>query len=110
MDAHVACCAVQKRPVQTLISFGTASSIMTGPPPSVCGDVDGTLVESIASTASELHRNAFAHCFRMHYDLDTDIDVIKHQGSTDPLIILAVLAEHGIDPTPVTSSHTNCFS
>ena len=28
--------------------------------------------------------------------LDTDIDVIKHHGSTDPLILVGILMHHGI--------------
>lgn len=30
------------------------------------------------------------------FDVDTNIDVIKHHGSTDPLILVSVLAHHGI--------------
>ena len=30
------------------------------------------------------------------YDLDTNIDVIKHHGSTDPLILVGILMHHGI--------------
>eukprot|EP00210_Caulerpa_lentillifera_P009707 g9259.t3 len=61
-------------------------------------DVDGTLVESIGDSASKLHRASFAHCFKTAFNLETDIDAVKHQGSTDPLIIMSILEHHGLDP------------
>ena len=69
-------------------------------------DVDDTLVKSVAATASKLHRQSFAHCFKKMFGLDTDIDVIRHQGSTDPLIILAVLDKHGLETKQVLPSST----
>lgn len=30
------------------------------------------------------------------FDVDTNIDVIKHHGSTDPLILVSVLEHHGV--------------
>jgi len=42
------------------------------------------------------------------YDLDTNIDVIKHHGSTDPLILVGILMHHGIAkeevPAPLPNS------
>jgi hypothetical protein len=34
--------------------------------------------------------------FKKVFNLDTNIDVVKHHGSTDPLIIIKVLEHHGI--------------
>lgn len=35
--------------------------------------------------------------FRLQiFGIDTDIDVVKHHGSTDPLILVAVLMHHGV--------------
>lgn len=59
-------------------------------------DVDGTLIGSVGDAANKLHRRAFAFCFKEIFGIDTTIDVVKHHGSTDPLIILAVLEYHGI--------------
>lgn len=60
-------------------------------------DVDGTLVTSVDDTASKLHKAAFTHCFKAGFGLDVDIDEVQHQGSTDPLIILAVLDKFDLD-------------
>ena len=35
------------------------------------------------------------------FGVDTNIDVIKHHGSTDPLILLSVLGHHGIPKAEV---------
>ncbi|GMH46004.1 hypothetical protein BSKO_13968 [Bryopsis sp. KO-2023] len=59
-------------------------------------DVDGTLVTSVGDAANKLHRRAFANSFKEIFGIETTIDVVKHHGSTDPLIILAVLKHHGI--------------
>ena len=41
------------------------------------------------------------------YDLDTNIDVIKHHGSTDPLILVGILMHHGIAKEEVRAArHT----
>lgn len=58
-------------------------------------DIDGTLIRSTGQ-ANKLHREAFTHAFKHVFDVDTDIDVIKHHGGTDPLIILKVLMHHGV--------------
>lgn len=36
----------------------------------------------------------------------TDIDVIKHHGSTDPLILVSVLMHHGVPKEEVTPKST----
>ncbi len=41
------------------------------------------------------------------YDLDTNIDVIKHHGSTDPLILVGILMHHGIAKEEVRG-RTHC--
>eukprot|EP01023_Acetabularia_acetabulum_P045717 TRINITY_DN4646_c1_g1_i4.p2 TRINITY_DN4646_c1_g1~~TRINITY_DN4646_c1_g1_i4.p2 ORF type:complete len:272 (-),score=45.42 TRINITY_DN4646_c1_g1_i4:41-856(-) len=59
-------------------------------------DVDGTLIHSIGQNANKLHKDAFKHALLEVFNIDTHIDVIPHHGSTDPLILLAVLEHHGI--------------
>jgi hypothetical protein len=49
------------------------------------------------------------------FDVDTNIDVIKHHGSTDPLILVSVLAHHGIPHDqvkfrPLVALHRLCLS
>jgi phosphoglycolate phosphatase len=59
-------------------------------------DVDGTLIHSTGEQSNKLHKLAFAHAFKEIFDIDTNIDVIKHHGSTDPLILVRILEYHGI--------------
>lgn len=59
-------------------------------------DVDGTLIHSIGQDANKLHKEAFSAAFRNVYGLETNIDVVPHHGSTDPLILVKVLEFHGI--------------
>lgn len=59
-------------------------------------DVDGTLIRSLGDNANKLHKRAFSHGFKSVFGLDTDIECVRHHGSTDPLIILAVLEHHGV--------------
>jgi hypothetical protein len=51
--------------------------------------------------ANKLHKDAFAQGFKQVFGLDTHIDVIKHHGSTDPLIVIKVLEHHGISKEEV---------
>ena len=44
------------------------------------------------------------------YDLDTNIDVIKHHGSTDPLILVGILMHHGIAKEDVRSMMQHCLA
>jgi len=60
-------------------------------------DVDGTLIHSVGERSNYLHKEAFAHCFREVCGVDTNIDVIKHHGGTDPLIIKKVLEHSGVE-------------
>ena len=64
-------------------------------------DVDGTLIRAVGVRANKLHKDAFAHAMRVVFDLDTNIDVIKHHGSTDQLVLADVLRHHGVDETRV---------
>lgn len=64
-------------------------------------DVDGTLIRAVGDSANKLHKDAFAHAMRVVFDLDTNIDVIKHHGSTDQLVLADVLRHHGVDETRV---------
>ena len=45
-------------------------------------DVDGTLITATSQKANFLHKMAFAHGLRQCFDLDTNVDVIKHHGMT----------------------------
>jgi hypothetical protein len=58
--------------------------------------VDGTLIHSIGKEANKLHKECFTAGFKEVFGLDTNIDVVEHHGSTDPLIVLKVLEHHGI--------------
>jgi len=64
-------------------------------------DVDGTLIKSVGEKANQLHKQAFSHCFRAVFGVDTDIDVVQHHGGTDPLIIKKVLEHFGFSGTQV---------
>lgn len=64
-------------------------------------DVDGTLLRSVGEVANKLHRRAFSRSMHKMFGIDTTIDVVKHHGSTDPLILLAVLEHHGISKDKV---------
>jgi len=68
-------------------------------------DVDGTLIHSIGKDANRLHKECFSVGFKEVFGLDTNIDVVEHHGSTDPLIVLKVLEHHGIPKEQVT----HCF-
>ncbi|GFR49030.1 hypothetical protein Agub_g11052, partial [Astrephomene gubernaculifera] len=68
----------------------------TAPVTVISFDVDGTLIHSVGESANKLHKDAFSHGFKAVFGLDTNIDVIQHHGSTDPLIIIKVLEHHGI--------------
>ncbi len=64
--------------------------------------VVGTLVRSVGLTANRLHREAFSAAFQSVCGLTTDIDVVQHHGSTDTLILVAVLQFHGVDKDTVS--------
>ncbi|PRW57041.1 haloacid dehalogenase [Chlorella sorokiniana] len=59
-------------------------------------DVDGTLIHSVGPKSNYLHKAAFTAAFKEVFGLDTHIDVVKHHGSTDALILLKVLVHHGV--------------
>ncbi|KAL6779565.1 hypothetical protein ACKKBG_A12780 [Auxenochlorella protothecoides x Auxenochlorella symbiontica] len=67
-------------------------------------DVDGTLIKSIGARANQLHREAFTAAFKQVFGIDTTIDVIPHHGSTDTLILVAVLVVHGIPKAEAMAS------
>lgn len=69
-------------------------------------DVDGTLIRGKAGDrkANALHKQAFSAAFAKCFDLDTHIDVCRHDGGTDPLILIKVLVEHhGLPPEEVNA-------
>jgi hypothetical protein len=60
-------------------------------------DIDGTLIQSVGNDSNKLHKDAFSAAFEKVFGIQTHIDVIKHHGGTDPLILIKVLVEaHGI--------------
>jgi len=59
-------------------------------------DVDGTLVASTGDQSNKLHKRAFSHAIRAVAGIETGIDVVRHAGGTDPLILKAVLEHHGV--------------
>lgn len=59
-------------------------------------DVDGTLIRAQGTDANKFHKDAFAHGFREVFGIETNIDVVQHHGSTDQLIIEAVMRHHGV--------------
>ncbi|KAG2500409.1 hypothetical protein HYH03_001980 [Edaphochlamys debaryana] len=70
---------------------------MPNPPITVVSfDVDGTLIHSVGQAANKLHKDAFAAGYKAVFGIDTNIDVVAHHGSTDPLINVMVLEHHGI--------------
>lgn len=59
--------------------------------------MDGTLIESVGADSNMLHKEAFSEAFKKVFDIDTHIDIIKHHGGTDPLVLMRVLMEaHGV--------------
>lgn len=65
-------------------------------------DVDGTLIESVGENSNALHKEAFTAAYKQVFGIDTHIDVIKHHGGTDPLILIKVLVDyHGLDKQDV---------
>jgi phosphoglycolate phosphatase len=58
---------------------------------------------TVHAHVAQLHKEAFAHGFRSVFGLETNIDVVKHHGSTDPLIVIKVLEFHGITKEQVRS-------
>lgn len=52
--------------------------------------MDGTLIESEGLQANWLHKEAFKAAWKTVFGLDTHLDVVKHHGGTDPLLLLKV--------------------
>ena len=59
--------------------------------------LSGSLCIAVGARANYLHKQSFIAAFKNVFGIDTDIDVVKHHGSTDALILLKVLMHHGID-------------
>ena len=93
-------------------------------------DVDGTLIRTVGTDSNRcilwawppvspllclqckrhmgccrLHKEAFAHAWRNVFDLETDIDTMKHHGLTDPLILVSMLEHHGTPHSEVGVCH-----
>jgi phosphoglycolate phosphatase len=65
-------------------------------------DVDGTLIRATGQDANKLHKDAFAHGFLEVFGIETTIDVIDYQGSTDMLISRATMRHHGVDDAVIS--------
>eukprot|EP00201_Polytomella_parva_P003481 CAMPEP_0175075450 /NCGR_PEP_ID=MMETSP0052_2-20121109/22011_1 /TAXON_ID=51329 ORGANISM="Polytomella parva, Strain SAG 63-3" /NCGR_SAMPLE_ID=MMETSP0052_2 /ASSEMBLY_ACC=CAM_ASM_000194 /LENGTH=262 /DNA_ID=CAMNT_0016344145 /DNA_START=95 /DNA_END=883 /DNA_ORIENTATION=- len=66
-------------------------------------DVDGTLIESVGEKSNYLHKQAFRVGMKNVFNIDEDIDCIKHHGSTDPLILIKVLEYSGFKREEILS-------
>lgn len=76
-------------------------------PPSrtlVTFDVDGTLIRAVGEGANQFHKDAFAVAIEAVHGLKTHIDVIKHHGSTDQLVVADVLRHHGFAEDAIWSN------
>mmetsp|Transcript_9791 Transcript_9791/g.44586 ORF Transcript_9791/g.44586 Transcript_9791/m.44586 type:complete len:284 (-) Transcript_9791:109-960(-) len=88
----------------------SAPDAMAAPLPKtlITFDVDGTLIKSVGTHANKFHKDAFAHAFKVVHDIDTNIDVIPHHGSTDQLVVEAVLKHHGVPHDVVWAKMSEC--
>ena len=67
-------------------------------------DVDGTLIRAVGEGANKFHKDAFAVAIEAVHGLKTHIDVIKHHGSTDQLVVADVLRHHGFAEDAIWSN------
>lgn len=92
-------------PRRTVTRLSATSSKMPSPPENTRNpkptlltfDVDGTLIRAVGPDANKWHKDAFAFAIHKVFGIDTTIDVIKHHGSTDQLVLLDVLRFHGFE-------------
>ncbi|XP_024519524.1 uncharacterized protein LOC112342237 [Selaginella moellendorffii] len=67
-------------------------------------DVDGTLMRSVGPLANRLHKRAFSHAMEEIFGVrDATIDVVKHHGSTDPIILVSTLEHYGVPRQEATA-------
>eukprot|EP00884_Botryococcus_braunii_P007905 jgi/Botrbrau1/17115/Bobra.0157s0017.1 len=59
-------------------------------------DVDGTLITNDGLHSNRLHKQCFNYAWKKVFDIDLDIEKIRHTGMTDPLILLKVLELEGV--------------
>ena len=106
-----------RRPRAFTRRAASRSAAMAGPPdapspsdpapPSrtlVTFDVDGTLIRAVGEGANQFHKDAFAVAIEAVHGLKTHIDVIKHHGSTDQLVVADVLRHHGFAEDAIWSN------
>jgi phosphoglycolate phosphatase-like HAD superfamily hydrolase len=67
-------------------------------------DIDKTLIEG-----SKSQRIAFSEAFKKVYGVDTTIDVINHEGTTDQQIIIEVLKKNGLKEEVIKSKIKQCM-
>ena len=67
-------------------------------------DIDKTLIGFHKG-----HSLAFSKAFQDIYDVDTNIDIINHQGMTDQQIIIKVLGKNGLSESEIKSKIDSCM-
>ena len=68
-------------------------------------DIDKTLLKGTRG-----HHLAFSDAFKKVYGVNTDIDIIEHDGMTDQQIIIEVLKKNDIAETVIKSKMTECMA
>jgi len=67
-------------------------------------DIDKTLLKSASG-----HHLSFSEAFKKVYGIDTDIDIIEHDGMTDQQIITEVLKKNGVAEETIKSKMVECM-
>lgn len=68
-------------------------------------DIDKTLIKSARG-----HHLSFSEGFKKVYGINTDIDIIEHDGMTDQQIIIEVLKKNGVNEEEIKSKMAECMS
>lgn len=68
-------------------------------------DIDKTLLKSAKG-----HHLSFSEAFKKVYGIETDIDIIEHDGMTDQQIITEVLKKNGVDEQTIKSKMPECIA
>lgn len=68
-------------------------------------DIDKTLLKSARG-----HHLAFSEAFKKVYGIDSDINIIEHDGMTDQQIITEVLKKNGVNEEEIKSKMGKCMT
>ncbi len=68
-------------------------------------DIDKTLLKSARG-----HHLAFSEAFRKVYGINTDIDVIEHDGMTDQQILMEILKKNGVTEEEIKLKMQKCMT